>query len=103
MNDFLRITSDVVYSQYLPILPLITKEITADTALIEKQKAQATLKGSVGGVTALLEIIRSVSAKETDYNSALAIIQEIYGVDEAKSRELLGTPNAPQTPRLNTK
>jgi len=103
VNDFLRITSDVVYSQYLPILPLITKEITADTALIEKQKAQATLKGSVGGVTALLEIIRSVSAKETDYNSALAIIQEIYGVDEAKSRELLGTPNAPQTPRLNTK
>lgn len=102
VNDLLRLTSGVVLpNDYVSIIPLITKEIDTDTALAEKQKAQATLKGSVGGVTALLEIIRSVSTRETDYNSALAIIQEIYGVDEAKARELLGTPNPTSSNIIN--
>lgn len=102
VNDLLRLTAGVeLPNDYVSILPLLTKEISSDTALVEKQKAQATLKGSVGGVTALLEIIRSVSARETDYNSALAIIQEIYGVDEIKARELLGTPNPTSSNIIN--
>jgi hypothetical protein len=76
----------------LQITPLITKEINTNTALAEKQRAQATLKGSVGGVSALLEIIRSVRSGETDYGSALAIIEEIYGVNTEKAKELLGNP-----------
>lgn len=93
VNDLLRATSGVKMTDDLKLIPLITKEISTDNALFEEQKAQATLKGSVGGVTALLEIIRTVSTGETDYNSAIAIIQETYGVDEIKAKELLGTPN----------
>lgn len=92
INDLMRLKNDYT-GDYLFIKPLIVKEIDQDTALAEKQKAQAVLKGSVGGVTALLEIIASVSNGTTDYNSALAIIKEIYGVSDEVARELLGTPN----------
>jgi len=101
VNDLMRVKADFVYKDYIYILPLLEKQMDENTALAEKQKAQAVLKGSVGGVTALLEIIGSVSRGETDYNSALAIIKEIYGVDDATARELLGTPNPTSTELLN--
>jgi hypothetical protein len=101
INDLLRSLVGFSYTEYLSVLPLLTAEVSADNNLAEKQKAQAMLKGSVGGVTALLEIIRSVNARETDYNSALAIIMEIYGVSDATARQLLGTPNLDSTAILN--
>lgn len=73
------------------VLPLLEEDTSV--ALMEKQKAQSNLKGSVGGVTSLLEIIKSVSDNITDYNSGLSIIQEIFGFSEETARELLGTPN----------
>ena len=68
-------------------------ENIAEQALLEKRKAQATLKGSVGGVQALLEIQKSVSDGITDRTAAITIIEEIYGIDSATANKMLGTPN----------
>lgn len=69
------------------------QEGTGNTTLDEETiKARATLRGSVGGVTALLEIQKSVSEGITDLNSGIAILAEIYGFSEETSRKILGTP-----------
>lgn len=57
-----------------------------------KAKAQATLKGSVGGVTALLQIQQSVSEGKTDREAAITIIEEIYGIGRELAGEMLGNP-----------
>lgn len=54
--------------------------------------AQAELKGSVGGVTALIELQRSVSEGFTDRASAIQIIETIYGIDRATAELMIGTP-----------
>jgi hypothetical protein len=53
-------------------------------------ESQATLKGSVGGVQALLQIQQSVSSGLTDVESAIVIISEIFSSELA--RQMLGTP-----------
>lgn len=58
----------------------------------ENAKAQANLRGSVGGVQGLLSIQQSVSQELTDRSSAVAILQEIYGFDELTANALLGAP-----------
>jgi hypothetical protein len=69
------------------ILPLI------DTATSNKtEEAQATLRGSVGGVTALISLQQSVAAGTTDLEAAVQMVIQIYGVDEVNARKLVGTP-----------
>lgn len=58
--------------------------------------AQAALKGSVGGVTSLLQVQTSYSAGTTSRGSAIAILKYIFGFDDAKAAELLGDPITPQ-------
>jgi hypothetical protein len=58
----------------------------------EEAKAKANLKGSVGGVQGLIQIQQSVSAGTTDYESAVTMLFEIYGFDDATARKLLGNP-----------
>ena len=58
--------------------------------------AQATLRGSVGGVTALLSIQQSVSSGVTDLEAAVNIITNIYGFSEDEARNMLGTPEEKQ-------
>ena len=91
INDLYKLTegSD---GQYLFIKPLFTKEASKDTVQQENARAQANLKGSVGGVQALLEIQTSVGLGTTDYNAAVAMIVNIYGFDDATAKTLLGTP-----------
>lgn len=62
-----------------------------DTNDIEAE-AKAKLKGSVGGVQGLIEIQQSVSAGTTQYESAIIMLGEIYGFDDATARKLLGNP-----------
>lgn len=73
----------------IKVLPLIEEKGGADS---ERLKAQATLKGSVGGVTALLAIQQSVATKTTQKSAAIAIIEEIYGISSDKASEMLGDP-----------
>lgn len=69
------------------IIPLI------DTATSNKtEEAQATLRGSVGGVTALIQLQQSVAAGTTDLEAAVQMVIQIYGVDDVNARKLVGTP-----------
>jgi hypothetical protein len=72
----------------------------ADDATV---KAQAQLKGSVGGVQALLEIQNSFSAGTTTYDSAIAMLDLIFGYDKPTAIRLLGKPklDEPLTPTEN--
>ena len=76
----------------LKITPLISQEVGEDEAEAEKRRAQATLRGSVGGVTSLLAMQQSVSEGITDLNAAVEIIKEIYGINEDTAKKMLGTP-----------
>jgi len=78
-------------------IPLFTTEFT-DNSVEIRQKAQAELKGSVGGVTALITLQQSVATETTSIESAVEIIKEIYGIEESTARKMLGEiqidPNA---------
>ena len=58
----------------------------------ETLKAQAALRGSVGGVQGVLGIQQSVSDGLTDFDSAITILMEIYGFTRSVSEALLGKP-----------
>ena len=59
----------------------------------ETLKAQAGLRGSVGGVQGILGIQESFSSGTTDFESAITILMEIYGFDRKISSALLGQPD----------
>jgi len=63
----------------------------------QNAEAQATLRGSVGGVQALLEIQASYVAGTTSYGSAISMINLIYGFTEDEAKKLLGTPKEDAT------
>jgi hypothetical protein len=54
------------------------------------KKAQANLRGSVGGVTALAGLIQSVNAGELTKESAVAVVKSIYGFTDTKAKEMIG-------------
>jgi hypothetical protein len=54
--------------------------------------AQAQLKGSVGGVQSLLEVQASHAAGTTTYESAIAILDLIFGFNREQAIRLLGNP-----------
>lgn len=74
-----KITEDVIQEEPEP-----TEDKTLD--------AQAVLKGSVGGVQALLEVQASYAAGTTSYESAIAILELIFGFDNTEADRLLGSP-----------
>lgn len=76
----------------LEVLPLLTADVNKDSAEAENRKAQATLKGSVGGVTALLAIQQGVSTGTTSKEAAIKIIEVIFGIDSATAEVMLGQP-----------
>lgn len=57
-----------------------------------QEKAQAELKGSVGGVQGILQIQASVSQGITSIDSGAAILEIIYGIDASTARRMLGEP-----------
>jgi len=75
-------------------LTLIKEEVQAekDEAEIKRLESQATLKGSVGGVTALIQLQQSVANGSSDLNAAIEIVKEIYGISEEIARKMIGTP-----------
>jgi hypothetical protein len=60
--------------------------------------AQAQLKGSVGGVQSLLEVQASYVAGTTSYESAIAILDLIFGFNREQAVRLLGNPQV--TPQV---
>ena len=57
-------------------------------------EAKAKLKGTVGGVQGIIELQKSVSEGTTDYDAAIAILNEIYGFDNDKAKKILGKKKA---------
>lgn len=68
------------------------EELEEEAPDAANKKAQATLRGSVGGVTALLAIQQSVAAGTTTRDSGVSMIVNIYGFDEETAAEMLGDP-----------
>lgn len=85
----------------LKLQPLIEVKVPSEEKDPDeaKKQAQAVLKGSVGGVTALLQIQQSVAAGTTQRSAAIAIIEEIYGIGADKAAEMLGTPEEDNNPQ----
>ncbi|TDO68824.1 hypothetical protein EV143_1188 [Flavobacterium chryseum] len=76
-----------------------TKEELDEEAI---RTAQATLRGSVGGVTSILAIQASVVAKTTTLDSGVAMLINIFGYSDEVSRRILGNPEAnPTNPNPN--
>jgi hypothetical protein len=67
---------------------IVTDAVVDDTTA----SAQATLKGSVGGVQSLLEVQASYAAGTTTYESAIAILDLIFGFNRDQAIRLLGNP-----------
>lgn len=65
----------------------IEGDAVAETA---NREAQASLRGSVGGVQGILEIQQSVAAGSTSRESAITILMQIYGFDEQTANDILG-------------
>ena len=85
-------TEEIVLKQY--------DEVAVDKVedLGVQEKAQAELKGSVGGVQGILSIQASVSQGITSIDSGAAILELIYGIEPATARRMLGEPIVvPQT------
>ena len=73
-----------------------------DDELTVDQKAQAELRGSVGGVTALVEVVTGVSTGVLTIDAAVAIVVTIYGVDEPTAKAMIGKPKpAPKEAKPN--
>jgi hypothetical protein len=77
---------------YVPIVSLFEQSAEQSIGDVKRIESQAALKGSVGGVQALLQIQQAVSAQLTDFESAVTIIEEIYGISSDLARRMLGTP-----------
>jgi hypothetical protein len=58
----------------------------------KRLEAQASLKGTVGGVQGILEIQRSVSTGITDRDAAIALLVEIYGFTNEQATNVIGNP-----------
>jgi hypothetical protein len=68
-------------------------EDNVDLPLDDKTlESQAQLKGSVGGVQSLLEVQASYAAGTTTYESAIAILDLIFGFNRIQAVRLLGNP-----------
>jgi len=75
----------------MPLIPgdtLDGSEIPQDVDA--EAEAKARLKGSVGGVQGILEIQKSVQEGIASKNSAIAVLEEIYGFDKTVANKLLG-------------
>lgn len=79
-------------AESLTLIPLLKEETNPDTAAEENRKAQAQLRGSVGGVTALIQVQQSVAAGTTTIDSAVAMVREIFGFTDEQAREIIGNP-----------
>ena len=69
--------------------PYIDEDEAKDAKNINK-KAQANLRGSVGGVTALTNLIESVNNGVIKKESAISVIKGIYGFTDTKAKEMVG-------------
>jgi hypothetical protein len=78
-------------------------QVATEEQLAQKEirAAQAQLRGSVGGVTAILEIQKSVADQTTSYDAAVAMLENIFGYSNDVAKRMLGEPK-PTVDATNT-
>lgn len=81
-----------IFGAEFKIIPIIQEEAANDVGAELRLKSQAELKGSVGGVSALIELQKSVSEGFTGRESAIEIIKEIYGISADLAEKMIGEP-----------
>lgn len=54
--------------------------------------AAGTLKGSVGGLTGMIEIVKAVAEGVYDLEAAIALVQDRFGLTYDEAKKQLGTP-----------
>lgn len=74
----------------LSIIDPFQEEVKDETPKDVNAEAQATLRGSVGGVTALLAIQASVKEGKTTRESGISMLKNIYGFTDEIAKEMLG-------------
>jgi hypothetical protein len=62
------------------------------------QDPSAALRGSVGGLTGMIEIVKAVASGVYDLDAAIALVSQRFGVSEEEARKQLGTPQTITTP-----
>ncbi len=72
-------------------------QVTTSSLDEKTLEAQANLKGSVGGVQSLLEIQASYSQGLTTYESAINMLDLIFGYSREQAVRLLGAPKKEET------
>jgi hypothetical protein len=80
----IKITSDIVEA-----------EVHEDPVDERTLDSQSTLKGSVGGVQSILQIQASYVQGTTSYESAIAMLELIFGFSNEEAKRLLGNPQPP--------
>lgn len=76
----------------LPFGQTDSNGVAIETPIDIEAEAKAKLKGTVGGVQGILEIQKSVSEGTTDYESAITLLNEIYGYEDKVARAIIGKP-----------
>ena len=74
----------------VPIAPASTEAADEAVADPKAMDAQAALKGSVGGVSGIIDLVAQVAAGTIPASSAVVVLMELYGFDEATARAALG-------------
>jgi len=65
----------------------------------KESEARSQLRGSVGGVQALTDLIQKVSENPTIKESAIAIIETFYGLDNATAKRIVGDTSSVNNPQ----
>ena len=63
----------------------------------EGKSPSAGLSGSVGGLTGMIEIVKAVSSGIYDYDAAVALVVQRFGLSDEEARKQLGSPKKIQT------
>lgn len=74
----------------------IPVETVGDTQQVETQRAQANLRGSVGGVQGVISIQQSMTSGATTRESAISMLVYIYGFTEEQANQIVGQPIQPE-------
>jgi hypothetical protein len=82
--------------EYVP-QPLIAAGVDGQLTPIGGAQAddpKAKLRGTVGGLTGIIEIVNAVATGVYDLDSAVELVKELYGFDDATARRIIGTPSS---------
>ena len=84
------------------IIPLVRKKDTEADAEVSEEviKAQAELRGSVGGVQGILNTQASVSEGKTSVAAAIALLVNVYGFTAEVAADIIGSPKPVDTVAL---